>query len=81
MQGQQSGQRVLFDTVDIDSLVPEDHLLRKIDAELDFDFIYEVTKELYCADNGRNSIDPVLFFKMQLIIPSCAKQDSPLGFP
>lgn len=67
MQGQQSGQRVLFDTVDIDSLVPEDHLLRKIDAELDFDFIYEVTKELYCADNGRNSIDPVLFFKMQLI--------------
>ena len=67
MQGQRSGQRVLFDTVDIDSLVPEGHLLRKIDAELDFDFIYEVTKELYCVDNGRNSIDPVLLFKMQLI--------------
>ena len=47
--------------------MPEGHLLRKIDAELDFDFIYEVTKELYCVDNGRNSIDPVLLFKMQLI--------------
>ena len=28
---------------------------------------YEVTKGLYCADNGRNSVDPVLFFRMQLI--------------
>ena len=28
---------------------------------------YEVTKGLYCADNGRNSVDPVLFFRVQLI--------------
>lgn len=47
--------------------MPKDHLLRRIDAQVDFDFIYEVTNPLYCADNGRNSIDPVLFFKMQLI--------------
>ena len=26
-----------------------------------------MTKDLYCADNGRNSINPVLFFRMQLI--------------
>lgn len=61
MQGQQDSQRVLFDTIDLENLIPEDHLLRRIDAKIDFDFIYEVTEELYCADNGRNSIDPVLF--------------------
>lgn len=67
MQGQQDSQRVLFDTIDLESLMPEDHLLRRIDARIDLDFVYDVTKELYCADNGRNSIDPVLFFRMQLI--------------
>ena len=67
MQGQQDSQRVLFDTVDVESLIPADHLLRRIDARIDFDFIYEVTEELYSPDNGRNSIDAVLFFRMQLI--------------
>jgi transposase len=67
MQGRQVSQRVLFDTIDLESLIPDDHLLRRIDTTIDFDFIYEVTRDLYCADNGRNSIDPVLFFRMQLI--------------
>ena len=67
MQGQQDSQRVLFDTIELERLVPDAHLLRRIDATIDFDFIYKVTEELYCADNGRNSIDPVLFFRMQLI--------------
>ena len=47
MQGQQDSQRVLFDTVDLESLIPDDHLLRRIDARVDFDFIYDVTKDLY----------------------------------
>jgi transposase len=67
MQGRQGSQRVLFDTIDLERLIPADHLLRRIDARIDFDFIYELTQGLYCADNGRNSIDPVLFFRMQLI--------------
>ena len=67
MQGQQDLRRVLFDTVDLESLMPDDHLLRRIDARTDFGFIYDVTKHLYCADNERNSIDPVLFFRMQSI--------------
>jgi transposase len=67
MQGRQDSQRVLFDTIELERLIPDDHLLGRIDARIDFDFIYEVTKELYCADNGRNWIDPVLFFRMQLI--------------
>jgi transposase len=67
MQGQQDSQRILFDTIDLERLIPDDHVLRRIDASIDFDFIYKVTEGLYGADNGRNSIDPVLFFRMQLI--------------
>jgi transposase len=67
MQGQQDSQRALFDTIDLEVLIPFNHLLRRIDKKISFDFIYEMTEPLYCADNGRPSIDPVLFFRMQLI--------------
>ena len=67
MQGQQGDQRELFDTINLETMIPKDHLLRRIDKQIDFDFIYELTERLYCVDNGRPSIDPVLFFRMQLI--------------
>lgn len=67
MQGQQDSQRVLFDTVDLELMVPRDHLLRRIDKQIDLEFIYELTEPLYCQGNGRPSVDPVLFFRMQLI--------------
>ena len=50
-----------------DMLVPKDHLLRKIDAAVDFDRIYDMVEYLYCNDNGRPSIDPVVLFKLVLI--------------
>ena len=51
----------------IEEFVPSDHLLRKIDSAIDFRYIYELVEDLYCADNGRPSIDPVVIFKMVLI--------------
>ncbi len=51
----------------IDDLVPDDHLLRKIDAAIDFSFIRDRVKHLYSADNGRPAVDPVLLFKMLFI--------------
>ena len=53
--------------VDVDMLVPEDHLLRKIDQVIDFDRIYEFVGQYYCQDNGRPAVDPVVLFKMVLI--------------
>ena len=50
-----------------DMLVPKDHLLRKIDAAVDFRHIYELVEDLYCEDNGRPSCDPVVLFKLVLI--------------
>lgn len=32
-------------------LVPKDHLLRKIDAAIDFTHIYKIVRDLYCEDN------------------------------
>lgn len=60
-------ERGVFEIVDTESLVPAEHLLRKIDAAVDFTRIYEMVEPLYCLDNGRPSIDPVVLFKMVLI--------------
>ena len=51
----------------LEDLVPEDSLFRKIDKYIDFTFIYDKVKDLYCEDNGRPSIDPVVLFKLVFI--------------
>ena len=53
--------------VSLENMVPQDHLLRKIDAAIDFKKIYEFVEDLYCEDNGRPSVDPVVLFKIVLI--------------
>lgn len=53
--------------VSIESLVPSGHLLRKIDRAVDFSFIRERVKHLYCEDNGRPALEPVVLFKLLLL--------------
>ena len=60
-------KQIELEMVSIGQLVPADHLLRKIDKAIDFNFIYDRVKDLYCPDNGRPAIDPVLLFKMLMI--------------
>jgi len=43
------------------------HLLRKIDAVIDFSFIHDRVAGLYCPDNGRPPLDPTLMFKALFI--------------
>ena len=50
----------------IEELVPQDHLVRKLEAGIDFRFIYPRVKELY-SSIGRPSIDPVVLFKLLFI--------------
>ena len=71
-------ERLQMEMICMDDLVPADHLLRKIDRAVDFTKIYEFVEDLYCPDNGRPSIDPIVLFKMVLIqhlfgIPSLRK--------
>lgn len=53
--------------VDIDTLVPREHLLRKIERVMDYDWLYERLSPYYCHNNGRNGTDPVVLIKMVLI--------------
>ena len=59
--------RGVIEIVDTESLVPKEHLLRKIDEAVDFNRLYEMVEPLYSEDNGRPSVDPVVLFKMVLI--------------
>ena len=52
---------------DLDALVPKDHLLRKIEKVMDYDWLYERLEPYYCHDNGRPGTDPVVLIKMVLI--------------
>lgn len=52
---------------DLDALVPKEHLLRKIEKVLDYDWLYELLDPYYCHDNGRPGIDPVVLIKMVLL--------------
>ena len=64
-------ERNQLEFVSIETLMPKDHVLRKIDSAIDFTRIYDFVEELYCADNGKPSIDPVVLFKMVLITSDC----------
>jgi len=51
----------------IENLVPQDHFLRKLQSAVDFSFIYDEVRDLYCGNNGRPSIDPVVLVKYLLL--------------
>ena len=53
--------------VSLSDLVPQDHLLRKIDKSIDFNFIYDLVEDMYSTEKGRPSIDPVVLFKIVFI--------------
>ena len=52
--------------LDIDSMIPENHLLRQIKNCVNFDFIYEKAAPYY-SNVGRKSIVPVILMKMLFI--------------
>ena len=62
-----SPHQTAIEMVSLDGLVPKDHLLRKIDAVIDFSFIHDRVAGLYCPDNGRPPLDPTLMFKALFI--------------
>ena len=47
--------------------MPKEHLLRKIERVMDYEWLYERLDPYYCHDNGRPGTDPVVLVKMVLI--------------
>jgi transposase len=54
--------------VTLEQLVPADHFYRYVDRVLDLSFVRALVRQTYAADAGRPSIDPVVFFKLQLVM-------------
>jgi transposase len=53
--------------VSLEELVPQDHFYRHLDQKLDLSFVREFVQSTY-ANEGRPSIDPIVFFKLQLLM-------------
>ncbi len=54
-------------TVSLKDLVPADHFYRHLEATLDLGFVRDWTQDLF-TERGRPSVDPVVFFKLQLVM-------------
>lgn len=59
--------RNMIEFVSLEERVPANHLLRQIDVAIDFNKLYDIVDDLYCKDNGRPGIDPVVLLKIVLI--------------
>lgn len=66
MQGRKSFEGKIYYNINLDSMVPEGHLLKRLNRLLSFEFVREKTKSYY-SHTGKPSIDPVVLVKMLLI--------------
>src|SRR5215218_8460158 len=53
--------------VSLEDVVPPDHVSRHLERSLDLGFVRDLVRKTY-ADLGRPSLDPVVFFKLQLVL-------------
>ena len=66
MMGHRTKQFKLFAPTSLDALVPSDNFYRRLETKLDLSFVRDLVRDCY-EELGRPSIDPVVFFKLQLI--------------
>src|SRR5229473_3574063 len=67
MMGTKARNVAPLSNISLEDLVPQDHLYRRLDQKLDLSFVREFVQETY-AQGGRPSIDPMVFFKLQLVM-------------
>ncbi len=66
MQSRGEWQEDLFVASPLRDLVPDDHILKRVDAVLDLSWLHEAVRGCYCQDNGRPSIDPERALRLML---------------
>lgn len=66
MQGCKQFEPRLFYQISLNDLVPQNHLVRRLDEVLDFSWIRKATATLY-SDTGRPSIDPEVVAKLLML--------------
>ena len=68
MMGQQKSGPELFNyAVNLEKRVRSDHVLRRVEAAIDFGFVREEVAHCY-GDNGNVSIDPMVILKMMILL-------------
>ena len=67
--GQQTGiqPKIFYLHMNLEQRVPRDHLLRRIQEQIDFNFIYAEVRDAY-GSNGNVSIPPPVILKMMLLL-------------
>jgi len=55
-------------SVTLEEVVPADHFYRHLDRVLDLSFVRDLVQNCYAAGMGRPSVDPIVFFKLQLVM-------------
>jgi transposase len=68
MMGQKARLFTPVSARSLDELVPADHFYRHLDRALDLSFVRDLVQDYYAVDVGRPSVDPVVFFKLQLVM-------------
>lgn len=66
MQGRKELSPKMLYQVHLADLIPEHNFYRLLDQSIDFRFLYKATAKYY-GDEGQESIDPVVFFKICLV--------------
>ena len=59
-------QLELFISGSLRQLVPDDHVLARVDRVLDLSWLRDEVTDLYCPDNGRPGIDPEVAARLML---------------
>src|SRR3954454_15278748 len=67
MMGQKAREFAIHTAISMEALVPTGHFYRHLEQTLDLAFVRDLVREHY-ATGGRPGIDPVVFFKLQLIL-------------
>jgi transposase len=67
MMGKKARNAAPLSNISLEDLVPQDHLYRHLDQKLDLSFVREFVQKTY-AQGDRPSIDPMVFFKLQLVM-------------
>lgn len=59
-------QQEMFIPGNLETLIPEDHVLRRVDRVLDLSWLRDEVLDCYCEDNGRPGIDPEAAVRLML---------------
>jgi hypothetical protein len=66
LERKERSQLELFISGSLKQLIPEDHVLVRVDQVLDLSWLRDEVADCYCLDDGRPGIDPEVAVRLML---------------